>query len=171
MACTNRQFSGSPTASDPLRLSLSFNLLESYHSNLKLSTKKCACQRKMFPHDERPTRVNTRGKSLPPGGHPRVASLALRAIHLQVAPKGSEEECGQKPESSYNTSGLHIGPLQDSPLEQVFRWAVIVSYRPHSASVTKIGCEAPILATASPRGKRSALPRLSRPFGEGLLYR
>ena len=45
----------------PLRLSLLFNLLESYHSNLKLSTKKCACQGKMFPSDERPI-------SLLPGG-------------------------------------------------------------------------------------------------------
>ena len=32
-------------------------------------------------------------------------------------------------------------------------------YRPYSSSVTKIGSEVPILATASPRGKRRALPR------------
>ena len=36
----------------PLRLSLLFNLLESYHSNLKLSTKKYLYQRKMsFPEE------------------------------------------------------------------------------------------------------------------------
>ena len=49
------------------------------------------------------------GKSLPPGGHPRVASLALRAIHLQVAPKGSEEECGRKTDGQYNLSDLLKG--------------------------------------------------------------
>ena len=36
-------------------------------------------------------------KFLPPGGHPRVASLALRTIHLQVArPSASEEKAGRK---------------------------------------------------------------------------
>ena len=59
---------GVQLAFDPLRLSLSFNLLESYHSFLKLSTKKCAAQRKMSSPDERPARANTREKSLPPGG-------------------------------------------------------------------------------------------------------
>ena len=44
---------GVQLAFDPLRLSLSFNLLESYHSFLKLSTKKCAAQRKMSSPDER----------------------------------------------------------------------------------------------------------------------
>ena len=44
---------GVQLAFDPLRLSLSFNLLESYHSFLKLSTKKCAAQRKMSSPGER----------------------------------------------------------------------------------------------------------------------
>ena len=49
-------------------------------------------------------------KFLPPGGHPRVASLALRAIHLQVARvSGSEEECGRKSESPHNLSDLLLG--------------------------------------------------------------
>ena len=35
--------------------------------------------------------------SFPRGGHPRVASLALRTIHLQVArPSASEEKAGRK---------------------------------------------------------------------------
>ena len=46
---------GVQLTTDPLRLSLSFNLLESYHSFLKLSTTKCACQGKMFLLDARGT--------------------------------------------------------------------------------------------------------------------
>ena len=45
-----------------------------------------------------------------PGRHPRVASLALRAIHLRVAPKGSGEECGWKSEGQQNLQACaHAG--------------------------------------------------------------
>ena len=48
--------------------------------------------------------------------HPRVASLALRAIHLQVAPKGSEEECGREPDGQYNLSDLlQVWSWDDTP--------------------------------------------------------
>ena len=39
------------------------------------------------------------------------------------------------------------------------RTAPVIERFRHSSSVTKIGSEAPILATASPRGKPRALPR------------
>ena len=124
MACTYRQFSGRLPANDPLRRGLSFNLLESYHSNLELSIRKvCVSGKNVFLRCT-PHRCKRTGKIPSPEG--------------KVAPKGSEEEYGQISENSYNSSDLHKCPLQDLPPEQVFRWVVIVSCRPHSSSVMEI---------------------------------
>ena len=74
--------------------------------------------------------------TLPPGGHPRVASLALRAIHLQVARvSGSEEECGRKPESLYNITGLQQCHHKDGTPVEVLTYTKSLCYRPHSSSV------------------------------------
>ena len=62
MACTNRQFSDGPDPGGPLRRGLSFNLLESYHSNLELSIRKCVQQRKMFPSGARTETLVRRGR-------------------------------------------------------------------------------------------------------------
>ena len=75
--------------------------------------------------------------SPPPGGHPRVASLALRAIHLRVAPKGSGEECGRKPESQHNKTGLLQSYHEVGTLVEVFAFPKLFHCRPHSSSVRK----------------------------------
>ena len=75
---------GVQLAFDPLRLSLSFNLLESYHSFLKLSTKKCAAQRKMSSPDERPKNTSLRTSAHTGVAIPRIfraVSLVLPSIH------------------------------------------------------------------------------------------
>ena len=84
---------GVQLAFDPLRLSLSFNLLESYHSFLKLSTKKCAAQRKMSSPDERPKEHVIANQCAhwcgnPPDlpGGPIGASLCPRDCHGGYAP-------------------------------------------------------------------------------------
>ena len=60
----------------------------------------------------------------PPGGHPRVASLALRAIHLRVAPEGGRETapsgaCGeQPPKAALGERRNSGGNLQASTTQQ-----------------------------------------------------
>ena len=55
-----------------------------------------------------------------------------------MAPKGSEEECGWKPDNQYPVTDLHAGWMRDETREQVFGFVVIEPYRPHSSSVMEI---------------------------------
>ena len=56
----------------------------------------------------------------------------------KVAPKGSEEECGRKPDNQYPVTDLHAGWMRDETREQVFGFVVIEPHRPHSSSVMEI---------------------------------
>ena len=55
-----------------------------------------------------------------------------------MAPKGSEEECGRKPDNQYPVTDLHAGWMRDETREQVFGFVVIEPHRPHSSSVMEI---------------------------------
>ena len=89
MACTNRQFSGRLPANDPLRRGLSFNLLESYHSNLELSIRKCVQQRKMFPSGARAETLVRRacGMPTPTSFDERRFGPAEQGIDYDVIPR------------------------------------------------------------------------------------
>ena len=82
---------GVQLTTDPLRLSLSFNLLESYHSILKLSTRKCAYQGKMYSLGARPTKAFPSGEGAPT---PARAAGADEAVHSTDSPKRFHRSSG-----------------------------------------------------------------------------
>ena len=54
----------------------------------------------------------------------------------RVAPKGSGEECGRKPDMQYNMSGLLKGRMRNETLQQVCTFQIIERCRPISSSVS-----------------------------------
>ena len=70
-----------------------------------------------------------------PGRHPRVASLALWAIHLRVAPKGSGEEFGRQPAMTVNKKTFSNVASCVQPVQRSDMLYFISSFRPHSSSV------------------------------------
>ena len=55
----------------------------------------------------------------------------------RVAPKGSGEECGRKPESQHNKTGLLQSYHEVGTLVEVFAFPKLLHCRPHSSSVRK----------------------------------
>ena len=67
---------------------------------LNVLVKNCGLTPKIASNCTDNVQIST--KTLPPGGHPRVASLALRAIHLQVAERSEVGRGTAKSESLEN---------------------------------------------------------------------